>query len=204
MLLWNLHYNYQYGYRIIGSGASNDRLMGQNPTFFNNRFCSEAGIQPTTAIPDGYRPPYTAHLPMKDGGLGAHTGLDGGGSLAASVVGGINAAASLLGDGSLTSLISAIGKISTTLSGLGSVLANAVNGIAANATLSGLGSVTAGATPAMAASADIDGYSSIQAQLVFAQVYVDILNLISEISMELNSISEISTILSVDSPLHKV
>lgn len=95
-------------------------------------------------IPNGYRPPYSWVIAIKDGGMSTYTIINGLGTITnGNLAGGKNATASLTGSGTITTaqmglIVSAV----ATLLGSGTLTGEVIGKLDAVATLAGSGSLT--------------------------------------------------------------
>lgn len=119
------------------------------------------GFDPAASTPSGYRPPYTAVLPIKSGWLASFTIIGGSGALSTDVAGGVNGAATLAGSGDLTGAAALIVSAVAALSGTGGLSASAVAYLNAAADLAGSGDLAGAATALGYAVAGLSGVAAV-------------------------------------------
>lgn len=155
MLIGNYSVLAKHPGRDTGGGAIG---LGMNRGDFNKTsqmrgVFTNAKRERPSGIPDGYRPPYGWMLPLKNGGMAAHTTIRASGTISASnLAGGLNAVAALTGTGDITNAnLGLIVSLVASLAGTGNLTAANLNAAAAlAASLTGAGDLTAANIGALA------------------------------------------------------
>jgi hypothetical protein len=133
-----------------GPGALLSGVAKQRPGWYKSgparaRFTGEGGWYAQSAVPDGYRPPYTFNIAQKPGALAFHTYGQGTTSNVAGILaGGKNAVAGLAGTGTISSApLQLTVNAAATITAGGTLTADVVGKLEAIAALSGSGTLAA-------------------------------------------------------------
>ncbi len=145
MLKQNTTIYAQYPLRFLsGNTLAGERAMwGQSER--RNIYFSEAGIDPTSGIPNGNLAPGLLLMPQKSGGMASYTSVRGAASVDSNAAAGLAAAAALTGSGDVTSAqLGLIVSLVAALSGNGTLGGPQLNAIASLlADLTGSGDLAA-------------------------------------------------------------
>jgi len=124
-------------------GATNvgsDRGAQNRASRERARFAS-ASWSRKSSVPEGYRPPYSIIIAVRDGEIASRARTTGTGALTASAAGGKNGAADLAGSGTIVGLGQLIVSAVAALVGTGTLTGNAIANLLAVAALAGSGNV---------------------------------------------------------------
>ncbi len=124
-----------------------------------NKFFGWAGIDPHTAVPNGYVAPYCWTMATKAGGLATYNTILGDGDVTgANLAGGRNAQGALTGDGGITNAdAKMVLQAVAALSGLGGVTANITGKLEAAGALAASGNIVGALTALAEAVAALTG-----------------------------------------------
>jgi len=124
-----------------GSTVSDSRAQWGKSGALRGRYCQTGGFSALTAVPSGYRPPYSWQIAIESGALSSTNLILGDGDLASGIEGGKNGAATLSGSGDLSGVGRLVVSAVAALAGSGDISsANLLAVLNAVAALSGSGS----------------------------------------------------------------
>jgi hypothetical protein len=155
---------------LLGGPGALGGLTQLRPNFYKSgparaRFTGEGGWYAQSAVPDGYRPPYTYNIAVKDGAMARFTyRQDAASDVSGLIAGGLNAAAELAGTGTISSAdLALVVSAAATITAGGSLTGNVVGKLELIAALAGSADLTAGIGAIAHASADIEGTGNMSA-----------------------------------------
>jgi hypothetical protein len=175
MLLGNYSVLNKLPLRAIGGLSVSDTRANWNKSGMSRGFYSGdhriTNVTDRSAIPNGYRPPYSWILAPKTGMMSSYGSLVGDGEMTnAQGQNGLPATATLAGTGNITNAaMGLIVQMLATLAGSGGLTASIVGQIQATATLAGTGNLTATVSALAGLQATLVGTGNISAANMVAQ-----------------------------------
>jgi hypothetical protein len=173
MLLGNYSVLNKLPLRAIGGQSVSDTRANWNKSGMSRGFYSGdhriTNVTDRSAIPNGYRPPYSWILAPKTGMMSSFGSLVGDGEMTAQGQNGLPATANLAGSGQITNAaMGLIVEMLATLAGSGNLTASIVGQLQASATLAGSGNLTAAQSALAGLVANLTGSGAITGALATA------------------------------------